>query len=192
MSSRTERQSFETDHGVATPIPKPVISRDNGPGFVAGGLRQRLLLRARSRLHDELVGGQLELPPELVLPKGGRERHQFFQAALLGPQDVLTGEVEHVPRLDARHQRDALSSGEPNRKVPGTEEILNVFRAAVTIDPIRDAFTDDFVRDEDAVVGTETQLEARSTIRHSNLIPSAVDRDRKRPGVPLSKPGIMH
>src|SRR5205814_3941654 len=39
QSSRDQGQAFQTDHRVASPIGEPMISGDDGPDFVAGGMR---------------------------------------------------------------------------------------------------------------------------------------------------------
>ena len=86
-----------------------MIAGDHGPCIIAGGLGDGLLFRSRSRLDDELIGGQLEPLTQVVLLERRGKGHQMFETTLLRPHDVARIEIEQVPGLDTGDQRDALT-----------------------------------------------------------------------------------
>src|SRR5205807_404592 len=56
-----ERESFQRNHGIASPIGEPMIASDHRSHFIAGGVRASGFFRATSRGDNELVTGKNEL-----------------------------------------------------------------------------------------------------------------------------------
>ena len=50
-----ERKAFEADHGVASPIGEPMVSRDDGANFIAGRVGARRFFKSAARGDDKLV-----------------------------------------------------------------------------------------------------------------------------------------
>src|SRR5688500_1346741 len=60
VASGHERQSFETDHCVPTPIGEPMIAGDYGSGFVARCSRNGVVLNASGGADEELIRREYE------------------------------------------------------------------------------------------------------------------------------------
>jgi hypothetical protein len=60
-SARYQGKPLQTDHGVPSPIGKPMIARDDGADFVSGGAGAGRFGNPFYGPHYELVGGQHRL-----------------------------------------------------------------------------------------------------------------------------------
>src|SRR5207237_5285444 len=58
QSSRDQGQAFQANHRVASPIGEPMISGDDGPDFVAGGMRAGGFFEPPRGCDNKLVGSK--------------------------------------------------------------------------------------------------------------------------------------
>ena len=86
LTTGAQREPFQADHRVASPIREPVVSGDDRSGFIAGRLRKGMFLQAASGKHDELVGSQGEPSFEVILSAGVGLRQQLGDALRFQPR----------------------------------------------------------------------------------------------------------
>ena len=86
VTTGAQRETFQADHRVASPVGEPVVSGNDRSRFIAGRPRKGMFLQAATREHDELVGGQGEPSFEVILSAGVGLRQQFGDALRFQPQ----------------------------------------------------------------------------------------------------------
>src|SRR6185437_13708043 len=67
MTAGREREPFEADHCVASPVGEPVITGDDGANLVSGGERSRCIGDAARGSDEELICCENEFSTECIL-----------------------------------------------------------------------------------------------------------------------------
>jgi len=53
-----QRESFQADHGIATPVREPGVPGNNGPDFIAGGAHAYDVLHSANGRNEKLISGE--------------------------------------------------------------------------------------------------------------------------------------
>src|SRR5438105_13719829 len=128
-----ERQAFEADHRVASPVGEPVITGDDGAYFIALRAGAGGLFGSTRRGDDELVSGEHEFRRNAISRVRHRMRRQVASSVALCFERLLGLERAHrVERLRRGDQRGTTASLECEAEIPGTPEIaLRLIAAAL-------------------------------------------------------------
>ena len=99
-TSRDQRQTFQADHRVASPICEPVIPGDDGAHFVAGGVRAGRLLEAACGRNDKLVGRENQFRRKTLAHFWDGSVKQTRAPFAFGRENVFgTQDVDNIPWL---------------------------------------------------------------------------------------------
>ena len=123
MPAGGERQAFEADHRVAAPVGEPMVARDDGAHFIAGGAGSRGVLDPACGGDDELIRGEHQFgrrPGPDTRRSGGDETLPTRQ---IGGERGLGIERENGwPFLGGRHERHGTIGPQLDREEAGTPE----------------------------------------------------------------------
>ena len=141
-AARQQRQPLEADHRVAAPVREPVIARDHGALFVAGGAHARGFRRAADRRHDELVRCQHELGGKAFARAPGSAAAMQLAAAVAFRRE-RRGPFERrddVPRLRRRDDATGCAARQLERehaRRPGARLVHVAARFLDRVAPLR-------------------------------------------------------
>ena len=66
-ASRSQGETFEADHRIASPIREPMVASDDSAHFVTGGVRSSRFFKSPRRRDDELIGGKNQFGGDTIL-----------------------------------------------------------------------------------------------------------------------------
>ena len=116
MTARYERQPFEADHRVASPIGEPVIASDDRADLVAGRGGSRRIDDASRWCEDELIGREHELGGDFVRRLGMRRDRRVEQStpplllARATPRSADSADITCSDSADATRVTGSLGS----------------------------------------------------------------------------------
>ena len=123
-AARCEGQPLEADHRVASPIREPMIARDDGALFVAGGVRQAASSSRPAGLMMNWSAASTSSEPRLVWSAGCAiltSRSRRLRSSCKRP--LRRQGVDRAPILNRRDQRDRNPHVEIGAEDPWTVEI---------------------------------------------------------------------
>src|SRR5204863_9991127 len=123
-TASNERKTFEADHGVASPISEPMVSRDDGADFIAGGVRTRRFFKSAARGDDKLIRRKNQLCCNSV----ARFRNRFLQEtraslAFQSKRGFRREDFDNVPLLGRADQRRTIMFTKIDPKITRAPQI---------------------------------------------------------------------
>src|SRR5437868_20163 len=138
-----QRESFQRNHGIASPIGEPMIASDHRSHFIAGGVRASGFFRATSRGDNELVTGKNELGRKSTA-RFRQRIIQHFRAPFFFRRRRAFGreDINYIPFFRRTDDRGHVSLPHIDMKKSRAPEITFVSVTAALLDTVNHLVND--------------------------------------------------
>ena len=175
-----ERQAFEADHRVATPVAEPVIAGVDAAQLAAFRLCHDVFFDSAAGQDHELIRGHCELLGERVAVELRRESEQTVEPAALRIEHGRCIEIHPVPGVHGGHEHDRLLDRDLRREVTRAERAVERGVAAVALDAVHELVLVALVGHERRGPGLQLHAQHQRTAGMADFVTAAPHLDDER------------